>query len=88
MQQITKMHDEHTINDVYKLAGNERTDKLLEMIEEKALVTWFYTPNKVFENRRPIDLCNTNEAKRLDQMIAQLEEGFSQKQNFKEENLK
>lgn len=64
-----------TINDVYQIAGKERTDRLLDLIKEKALVKWMYTKNKVFENKKPIDLCGTKEVKRLDQMIQELETG-------------
>lgn len=48
------------LEDIKQVAGEDLTNKLLDLISEKALINWFYKPNSEYENKSPYDICKEN----------------------------
>ena len=71
------MDDEikHAIEDIKALAGEDITNRLLDIITERGIVNWFYKPNDAFKGRTPYELCQSGDAESLEHMCYQLESG-------------
>jgi len=55
---------EYTLTDIYEIAGNDLTEKMLAVIDdEKDLISWFYTPNKFFDQKSPYDMVKEDPSK-------------------------
>lgn len=50
--------------------------RLCELVEEKAVGIWLETPNKAFQNKKPIELINEGNLRPLEEMIYRLESGI------------
>lgn len=49
--------------------------RLCELVEEKTVDIWLETPNKAFQNKKPIELINEGNLRQLEEMIYRLESG-------------
>jgi len=67
--------EKHTIEDVRTLAGDSLTDRLLDVIKEKAVVDWFYLPNKEFDGKSPYELCQSKDIEPIERMCYMFESG-------------
>jgi uncharacterized protein (DUF2384 family) len=67
--------DQYLISDVYKTAGQAITDRLLAIMPEEQVIQWFYQPVQVLDNKKPCDLCGTEEQHMLEQIISEFESG-------------
>lgn len=65
----------HTIDDVYKIAGNELTERLLKLLKEDEVVNWFYNPIQVLDKKSPYELCSSGNTKMLENLVAEYESG-------------
>lgn len=66
----------YIIDNVYKTAGKDLTDRLLAIFQDKQqVVDWFYQPIKVLDDSKPSDLCGTKKQYILEQVISELESG-------------
>jgi len=61
---------QHTLKDVYKIAGKDLTDKMLAVATKKDnLVKWFYKPNKFLKNKSPYEICREGKQSELEKAI-------------------
>jgi hypothetical protein len=69
--------EKQTLEEIYEVAGSDRglIDNLRRIIKDEGIVPWFYKPNEVFENQRPIDMLKTKEIRRLEEMYYDIASG-------------
>jgi len=58
---LNKMKTNYTDRkkEIYRTIGHALASSFLEIIEERNLVEWFYTPNKNLNNSTPIEIART-----------------------------
>ncbi|MFH1455335.1 MAG: hypothetical protein ABIF40_00095 [archaeon] len=58
------VQNNYTIEDIYKVAGEDLTRKMLGLIDnEEDLISWFYSPNKFFDKKSPYDVLQEDPSK-------------------------
>ncbi|MFH1637629.1 MAG: antitoxin Xre/MbcA/ParS toxin-binding domain-containing protein [Candidatus Woesearchaeota archaeon] len=66
--------DEHSIEDIFNLAGKDLTTKMLDIfMTEKNALEWFYKPNKALGEKKPYDLCIEERFSDLETILGRIE---------------
>jgi len=61
----------YTIEDVYKVAGEDLTEKMLALLDnnKEDLVTLFYEPNRALKGKSPYNFCLEGKHDELDRIL-------------------
>ena len=55
--------DQYTLEDIYDVAGTNLTEKMLAVVGDDALLSWFYKPNEFFHQKSPYEVIKEDPSK-------------------------
>jgi uncharacterized protein (DUF2384 family) len=71
------MGNNYSIDDLYKVAGADLTQKVLDLFEgnEASSIRWFYNPNRALGYKTPYSVCQEGNPGEVERIIHRLEHG-------------
>lgn len=68
--------DKYSRKEMYKVAGKDLVDRMIEVLGKENCLEWFYSPNTALENKKPYDICKEGKKSEVNDLIGRIEHGI------------